>query len=114
MRASLRIEAKRPGYACAHSVRALRRMIEAAGAHRCFVAEPCVHLIRHCKGYQKILAARIRIFCRGENWREIIARMASLTFGEIAVIEIEIPDDGAIEKGSAIRRRFGIGADQRA
>src|SRR5579883_2089674 len=55
----------------------------------------------------------MRVFTGGEYRAKIIARMAGFVFGDVAIIVVQIANQGRIVEGCAVGRGF-IPADQRS
>ena len=78
-------------------------MVKTARPNRSLVAQPALHLIGHRKSAQEVLAAGPGIFACRKDRSDIVAGVAGFMPGNIAVVEIEVSDEGRVVKGRAIR-----------
>src|SRR5205823_8094453 len=79
-------------------------MVEALIANWGGVAQPALNLIRDRQSSQELLAGAVRVLAGRQDRAQVIARMAGLILCQIAVVEIEVSDQGRIVKGRAVRR----------
>src|SRR5689334_17695095 len=79
-------------------------MVEAAVAHRRHVTQPALHLISDGQRGEQRTAVRLRQFRGREHGGDVVGWMTGLARREIAVIEIEVADERAVQEGRSIRR----------
>jgi hypothetical protein len=107
------IEAQRLRRAGRDGVGALRRVVEALGAHGCLVAQAALHLIGDGEGDEQLTTGGVSIFGCGEHGGKVVARLAGLGSGEVGVVEVEVADERPVVEGGPVRRSL-TAPDQRA
>src|SRR5205085_11222614 len=83
-------------------VGSLCRMIEAFGSHGCNVREATLDLVGDCQCGQQIFATAPCILACSKHGPDIVAGMAGLIFGKIAVVEVQVAHQGRIIERGAI------------
>ncbi len=107
------VQPKRSGNAGRYGIGALGRVVETLVPHWGYVAQAALHLVGDGERGQKLPAGLGCVFGGGQDGRHIVTGMARLPSGQVAVIEVEVPDQRSIIEGRAIWSRLSA-ADQAA
>ena len=101
------------GDAGGHGVGALGGVVETFVPHGRHVAQAALHLVSDGERGQEVPAGLRRRIRRRPGRRPVVAGMARLARGQVAVVEIEVANQRAVVEGCAVRSRLPP-ADQAA
>ena len=105
-------EAQRFRDPCSNSVRTLGGVIKPLRTYWSDIGEPALHLVGHRQGSEQCLASPLGVLACGEHRSQVVAGVAGLLLGQVAVVVIQVAHQrGVIQRGPV---RSGLPAtDQR-
>ncbi len=98
------IKSQRARHTGGDGIGPLRRVVETGRPNRGFVAQAALHLIGHGERHQQIAPAPVGVLAGGQHGRQVVARVARLPFGQVAVVVIEVPDERAVVERCVVWR----------
>ncbi len=99
-----RIQPQGPGDARRHGIGALGGVVEPPGPHGGHIGKPTLHLVGHRQRRQQGAPVPARIFGGGQHRPQVVAGVAGLAGGDVAVVEVEVADQSAVVEGRAVGR----------
>jgi hypothetical protein len=80
-------------------------VVEPAGAHRRGLGEPALHLVGDRERGEQCGPVAVAVLPAGEHGGQVVAGVAGLAGGEVAVVEVEVADqEPVVERGPVGRR----------
>src|SRR5207249_8354415 len=67
---------------------------------------PALDLVGHCQGGEELLATLAGIFACGQNCPEVVTGVAGFSFSNVAVVVVEVANQGCIVESSPVRSRL--------
>src|SRR5579883_302853 len=103
---TLLIQPERLRHASRYRIGSLYRMIEAFRSHWRDIRKATLHLVGKRQRGQKILAVPVGIFSGCKHRSQVVAWMAGLLFGEVAVVIVQVAYQRRVVKGRPVGSRF--------